>query len=293
MIQPLLGELIEVRLLLDPKLGQVVADSSQIDQILMNLAANARDAMPQGGSLTIETRNIEIDRRGRNPDADVPPGAYVMLTVADTGTGMDAETLQHVFEPFFTTKERGGGSGLGLATVYGIVKQNGGWIDVHSEPEDGTAFHIFLPQVSGTKEISSNAEAPAATAGAAEVLLIVEDQDDVRKFAVEVLQARGYAVLSAADGESALALVESHPEPIQLLVTDVVLPGMNGRQLALRLKAVRPGMLVLYTSGYTRDVIAEHCVLEPDTVYIPKPYTPGDLAAKVRELLANKPDPSR
>ena len=291
MLQPLLGELIEVRATLEPGLGLVVADPGQVEQILMNLAANARDAMPRGGTLTIETRNIDVVKHRGQVQAEIPPGSYVMLTVTDTGSGMSETTRQQIFEPFFTTKPVGSGTGLGLATVYGIVKQNGGWINVQSKPGAGTAFQICLPRVSGTAA-SKTGTAPRVVIGGSELLLVVEDQEDVRKFAVEVLESRGYSVLSSVDGESALVLAERYPAPIHLLVTDVVLPGINGRDLAQRLKASRPAMNVLFTSGYTHDVIAEHGVLEPGVSYIAKPYTPGELAAKVRELLGKAPQNS-
>jgi signal transduction histidine kinase/CheY-like chemotaxis protein len=287
MLRPMLGELIAVHTVLQPALGQVVADTSQIDQILMNLAANARDAMPHGGTLKIETREVEVDHFGKNADVQMPPGLYVLLTVTDTGAGMSEETLQNIFEPFFTTKEHGRGTGLGLATVYGIVKQNGGWIDVQSEPGKGTTFRVWFPRTSGI-DATAPAPMPAPVSGGSEILLVVEDEEGVRKFAVEVLKSRGYTVLSSEDAEAALALSERYANTIHLLVTDVVLPGMNGRELARRLKAIRPAMQVLFTSGYNRDVIAEHGVLEPGTAYLAKPYSTGELASKVRELLSKE-----
>jgi len=288
MLQPLLGELIVVRTVLDPALEQVLADPVQIDQILMNLASNARDAMPRGGTLTIETRNIKLDQQGKNADAEIPPGTYVVLIVTDTGDGMSKETQQHIFEPFFTTKEQGKGTGLGLATVYGIVKQNGGGISVQSEINKGTSFRICLPSIHRIEEIATVSTLPAVSAGP-EVILVVEDQEGVRKFAAEVLKSRGYSVLSSADGEAALELAAHYPDLIHLLITDVVLPGMNGSELAQRLKTLRPTMQVLFTSGYTRDVIAERGILEPTTAFIAKPYTPGELAAKVHEVLPQTP----
>ena len=288
MFQPLLGELIAVRTVLDPALGQVLADPVQIDQILMNLAANARDAMPRGGTLTIETRNVTVNQHGQNANAEIPPGNYVLLTVTDTGDGMSKETQQHIFEPFFTTKEQGRGTGLGLATVYGIVKQNGGAISVQSEVDQGTTFRICLPSIPGIDAIAP-VPAPPVVAAGSEVVLVVEDQEDVRRFAVEVLKSRGYSVLSSGDGETALELAARDADPIHILVTDVVLPGMNGRELARRLKALRPTMKVLFTSGYNRDLIADHGILEPGTTYIAKPYTPGELSAGVRELLSKPP----
>ena len=288
MLQPLLGELIKVRAVLQPDLGHVVADPGQIEQILMNLAANARDAMQGRGTLTIETRNRIVGKHERLAKSDLPPGSFVVLSVTDTGAGMSQEVQQHIFEPFFTTKERGSGTGLGLATVYGIVKQNGGWIEVYSELELGTAFHITLPRITGPNVAEEVEIPPAVTAGTGS-LLLVEDEEDVRRFAVEVLEDHGYFVLAAADGEAALMLAENHPDPIDMLVTDVVLPGMNGRDLAKRLKSARPGVQVLFTSGYTQDVIAEHGILEHGTAYIAKPYTPGELAAKVQDILGKTP----
>jgi signal transduction histidine kinase/ActR/RegA family two-component response regulator len=292
MLQPLLGELIQVHTTLEPELGQVVADTGQIDQILMNLAANARDAMPRGGTLTIETCNIDVGTRRGDAPAQIPPGAYVMLTVTDTGSGMSEAIRKQVFEPFFTTKAVGSGTGLGLATVYGIVKQNRGWIDVQSEIGTGTTFHIWLPRLSGDA-VTKSAVVPQAATRDSERLLVVDDQEDVRKFAVEVLESHGYSVLSAADAESALALMERHPDSIHLLVTDVVLPGINGRDLAQRLRASRPAMQVLFTSGYSQDVIAASGVLDPGVSYIAKPYTPGELATKVKEMLAGTPGSSK
>jgi signal transduction histidine kinase/CheY-like chemotaxis protein len=291
MLRPMLGELIAVHTVLQSTLGQVVADTSQIDQILMNLAANARDAMPQGGALTIETRNVNVDEHGKHADMEIPPGSYVLLTVVDTGAGMSPETLRNIFEPFFTTKEHGRGTGLGLATVYGIVKQNGGWIDVQSELGQGTAFRVWFPRTSEI-DATAPAQAPADVSGGSEILLVVEDQEDVRKFAVEVLKSCGYTVLSSADAEAALELAGRYSNSIHLLVTDVVLPGMNGRELARRLKAIRPAMQVLFMSGYNQDVVAEHGILEPGTAYLAKPFTPGELAAKVRELLSKEPGSS-
>jgi len=289
LLKPLVGELIEIRTVLAPGLGAVVGDSGQVEQILMNLAANARDAMPRGGTLTIETRNVEVAANDAGRFTDIPPGQYVMLSLTDTGSGMTEVTRQKVFEPFFTTKAAGSGTGLGLATVYGIVKQNGGWIDVESELGKGSAFHIWLPR---TDEVAASraAAVPQTAAHGSERLLLVEDEADVRQYATQVLKAHGYAVLSAPDAESALALLEDQTGPIDLLVTDVVLPHMNGRDLAQRLKADRPAMQVLFTSGYAQDVIAEHGVLDPGVAYIAKPYTPEELNAKVREILAGPPD---
>jgi signal transduction histidine kinase/CheY-like chemotaxis protein len=285
MLQPLVGELIRVNTVLQPGLSQVMADPGQIDQILMNLAANARDAMPGGGTLTIGTHDVTLERPVRNADEEIPLGRYAVLTVSDTGTGMSLETQRHMFEPFFTTKEQGKGTGLGLATVYGIVKQNGGWIAVQSEDAKGTAFQIYFPSIAEASAVGAPPESPAVADGS-ERILVVEDQEDVRSFAVEVLKSRGYTVLASENGEAALKLVASSSTPIHLLLSDVILPGMNGKDLADRLKAIRPEMEVLFTSGYTRDVIAQHGILEPGIAYIAKPFTPDGLATKVHQTLS-------
>jgi signal transduction histidine kinase len=285
MLRPLLGELIAVRTLLEPKLGSVVADPGQIEQILVNLAVNAHDAMPRGGILTIETRNLTIDKHARDKRS-LAPGQYVMLRIADTGEGMSEDVRQHIFEPFFTTKERGKGTGLGLATVYGIVKQNGGSIEVESAVGAGTSFEICWPRV----DAPANRTEPApdrrgATAGVG-CVLVVEDEEDVRKYAVEVLESHGYTVLPAADGETALQLAAGYAETIDLLITDVVLPGINGREVAEQLRTQRPGIRVLYKSGYARDVIARHGVLAPEVEYLAKPYSPADLLSRVQQILS-------
>jgi PAS domain S-box-containing protein len=285
MLRRLLGEDIEMKTCLSQSLGQVMADPGQIHQVLMNLVANARGAMPTGGKLLLETADVEIDSAyvKRHPEAKAGP--FVLLTVTDTGTGMDEETSRHIFEPFFTTKGPSEGTGLGLATVYGIVKQSQGWLRVCTETGKGSAFHIYLPRITPTLETRRSPERVRVNVGGSETVLVVEDQDEVRRLATSVLTACGYFVLEAADGAKALALVESHHEPIDLLLTDVVLPGMNGRELAECLKTLLPAIKVLYTSGYTQDVIAHRGVLDLDVAYIAKPYTPDGLADKVREVL--------
>jgi PAS domain S-box-containing protein len=281
----LLGENIHLVTSLNPALGPVMADAGQIHQVLMNLVVNARDAMPDGGKLTIETSNADIDPVYAAANSEAVAGPYILLAVSDTGAGMDEETRKRIFEPFFTTKPPGAGSGLGLATVYGIVKQNHGWISVSSEPGKGTAFKIYLPRLESKP---SRAEAPVpmrAGKPCSETILLVEDQDDVRRLAKTVLEECGYRVLASSSGPKALALVESHPGPIHLLLTDVVLPGMNGRELAERLTAARPGIRVLFTSGYTHEAAALRTVLDRGLAFLPKPYAPHAMAAKVREVI--------
>jgi PAS domain S-box-containing protein len=285
MLRRLIGEDVQLVTALAPGLGLVKADPSQIEQVLMNLAVNARDAMPWGGKLVIETANVQLDEAYAAAHAEVRPGRYVLLAVSDTGEGMDEETRHHIFEPFFTTKESGKGTGLGLATVYGILRQSGGSVSVYSEPGRGTTFKVYLPRV------EEAGPAPPARPGIAdlplgnETLLLVEDEDAVRALARTVLQTAGYHVLEARQGSEALALGEQHAGRIDLLVTDVVMPQMSGRDLADRLAALQPDFRVLYLSGYPVNAIAQHGVLEPGTAFLQKPFTPGQLARKVREVL--------
>ena len=286
MLRRLLGEDIELKTILSPSLGQVMADLGQIHQVLMNLVANARDAMPDGGSLVLETAEAEIDSSYVEDHPEATSGPFVLLAVTDSGNGIDEETSKHIFEPFFTTKGPAQGSGLGLATVYGIVKQSNGWIGFSSQPGKGTAFKIYLPRIDAGLETRADEGHLHANLGGSETVLLVEDQDEVRGLAIKVLQAYGYHVLEAANGDSALELAGRHPGPIHLLLTDVVLPGMNGRELAERLKKVLPDVKVLYTSGYSYDVMANRGALDRDVAYIAKPYKPDDLASKVREVLA-------
>jgi len=273
MLGRLMGEDIQLITELDPSLGLVMVDPGHIHQVLMNLAVNARDAMPQGGALVIETANTELDRR-----------EVVQLTFRDTGAGMDESTLKNIFEPFFTTKGPNKGTGLGLATVYGIVQQSQGRIDVASQPGKGTTFRIFLPRVEGEA-----AEVPAVSSArrtqGSETILVVEDQEEVREFLVKALTERGYRVLQASDGPKALELSRGHTAAIHVLLTDVILPGMNGRELADQFRTAHPTVRVLYTSGYTQDVIADRGVLHRDVAYISKPYTADEIAAKVREAI--------
>ena len=285
MLSRLLGEHIELTTHLEPSLGQVKADPGQMEQILMNLAVNSRDAMPDGGRLIIETENVELDEAYTNQHLGARPGSFVMLKVSDTGIGIDPETQAHIFEPFFTTKEPGKGTGLGLSTVYGIVKQSEGFIWVYSEPGMGTTFKIYLPRVDAVAEAPSEEKAAARTAQSQATVLIVEDEESLRELAREFLESAGYKVLMAKNGPEALQIAAQHPGPIEILVTDVVMPGMSGREVARRLASFRPAMKVLYVSGYTNNAIAHHGVLDPRVAFLEKPFTKNDLLSKVRELL--------
>jgi two-component system cell cycle sensor histidine kinase/response regulator CckA len=262
----------------------VKADPGQIEQVIMNISVNARDAMPEGGKLTVETANVELDEEYAKRHIAVQPGRYVMLSISDTGAGMTPEVREKIFEPFFTTKEKGKGTGLGLSTVYGIVKQCGGNIWVYSEPGLGTTFKIYLPQVNEPLG-EQREEVVKEVSGGHETILIVEDEDVVRKLAARILKRQGFKVLEAPDGGKALMLYEAYEEPIHLLLTDVVMPGMSGRKLADRLKAIHPEIKVLYMSGYTDNAIFHHGILEPGTNFIQKPFTVETLPRKVREVL--------
>jgi CheY-like chemotaxis protein len=280
-----LGEDIEVSLALDPELGDVKADQSQIEQVIMNLAVNARDAMLMGGKLRIQTANAELDRAytWNHPGSKV--GKYVMLTVSDTGMGMDPATLAHIFEPFFTTKERGKGTGLGLATVYGIVKQSDGYIWVDSAPGNGASFQIYLPRHVGQPAVHEQPADLGERLRGSETILLVEDAEPLRKLAQTFLEAGGFRVLSAENGEAALEVARRFGGPFDLLLTDVVMPGMNGRVLAEQLFPLQPEMKVLYMSGYTDSFIAGHGVLDPQTHLLHKPFREEDLIRKVRDVL--------
>jgi len=293
LLRRLIGEDIELRTVLTPDLGAVQADAGQLEQVIMNLAVNARDAMPRGGKLTIETANAELDEAYAREHVAVRAGPAVLIAVSDTGTGMDSETLGHIFEPFFTTKEVGKGTGLGLATVYGIVKQSGGHVWVYSEPGRGTAFKIYLPRVTEAVEGVGAAAAPATVQGT-ETLLVVENEAPVRELTRRMLEAKGYTVLTAATPADALAMVERHAGPIHLAVTDVILPGMDGPELARRLEQAQPGLRVLFVSGYANEAIVHQGVLDPGVAYLPKPFTAEALVRKVREVLdAPSPLPRR
>jgi CheY-like chemotaxis protein len=288
LLKRLLGEDVDLFAVLDPKIGTVRADPGQIEQVIMNLAVNARDAMPKGGKLTVETTNVALDELYARDHATVKPGNYVMLSVSDTGIGMDAVTRSHVFEPFFTTKEQGKGTGLGLSTVYGIIKQSGGYIWVYSEVGIGTSFKVYLPRVDATVERTAPVAQPDRHKGH-ETILLVEDEDGVRALIRQVLHRNGYTVLQARHGGEALLLCERHQGKIDLLLTDVVLTQMSGTELAERLLKLRPDMRVLYMSGYTDEAIVQHGVLSPGTSFLQKPFTNEALARKVREVIERPP----
>jgi two-component system, cell cycle sensor histidine kinase and response regulator CckA len=287
MLARVIGEDIELEARLHPSLMPVKADPGQMEQVLMNLAINARDAMPQGGRLTMETANLEIPaEQGR--DLELAPGRYVMLRVSDTGHGMDPATLAHIFEPFFTTKPRGKGTGLGLATVYGIVKQSGGNILAESNPGHGSVFRIYLPAETGMIHRLSERKASAKIAGGSETILIAEDESDLRELTRIFLQDYGYRVIEAASGEQAIQAAEMFAEPIHLLLTDVIMPGISGRQLAERIVSRRPQTKIIYMTGYTDDMVVQHKVLEPGVRLLQKPFTRAELALKVRATLDGK-----
>jgi PAS domain S-box-containing protein len=285
LLQRLIGENIELIVVLNPALGRVKADSGQLEQIIMNLAVNARDAMPEGGKLTIETSNVQIDEQYAARHDSALTGPHVMLAVTDTGCGMDAKTKAHIFEPFFTTKEFGKGTGLGLATVYGIVEQSGGWVWVYTEPSLGTTFKIYLPCVDPAIEIVLPSDKIEKVAGGSQTILVVEDDAALLQVTHRSLEEVGYAILAARSPAEAIHISESHPGPIHLMVSDVIMPGMSGDKLASYLSVLRPEMKVLYVSGYTDDTIVHHGVLEPGLAFLQKPFSPKTLARKVGEVL--------
>ena len=285
MLRRLIGEDVELVSALAPDRGAVRADAGQIEQALVNLAINARDAMPSGGRLTIETANAEIPEAAGRPHGEVPPGRYVTLRVTDTGHGMDAETQAHIFEPFFTTKPHGKGTGLGLATVYGIARQSGGHVTVDSAPGKGSTFRIYLPRVDEPLEAAGVPPAVVAPVEGTETVLLAEDEQLVRSLARKVLEQAGYTVLVAAGGPEALQVAALYDGPIHLLLTDVVMPEMSGRELMHRLTLVRPSLRVLYMTGYSDEAVARHGLLDPGTGFMQKPFTPEALARKVREVL--------
>ena len=291
MLGRLIGEDVEVQMALNPHLGPMRGDPTQIEQIIVNLAVNSRDAMPNGGVLTLETDNVTLDGAYARRHVSVQPGSYVMLAVSDTGLGMDEKTQLHLFEPFFTTKEQGKGTGLGLATVYGIVKQSGGNIWVYSEPGHGTTFKVYFPVVQESVEAPAPNQPLSSPVGGSETILVVEDQDEVRKLICAVLRHSGYGVLESSNGGEALLVCERYRETIHLMVTDVVMPGMSGRELSDRIALLRPAMKVLYLSGYTSNAIVHHGVLDAGILFLQKPFTPLILAQKVREVLDSAAGP--
>jgi nitrogen-specific signal transduction histidine kinase/CheY-like chemotaxis protein len=287
MLRRLIGEDVELKTRLQEHLGSVMADPGQMEQVIMNLAVNARDAMPEGGSLLLETRDVELDESYVQVHPSTRSGPHVMLAVSDTGCGMDQETMARIFEPFFTTKDQGKGTGLGLSTVYGIVDQSGGSIDVYSEPGRGTTFKIYLPRVEGKAGLAA-VTAPAPPPKGSETVLLVEDEEALRSMIRETLEDGGYRVLEAATPQQALAIAGSHEGNIHMTLTDVVMPGMSGPDLVKRLALLRPGAAVVYMSGYTDDAIGQHGLLDASTHFLQKPFTSQQLLIKCREVLGSE-----
>jgi len=283
MLRRLIGEHIDLRTNLDPALGCVKADQGQIEQVIINLAVNARDAMGQGGKLVIETANVVLDEDYARRHQPQQPGPYILLSVADTGAGMDAETQSHIFEPFFTTKEVGQGTGLGLSTVYGVVRQSGGHIWVYSEPGQGTTFKIYLPRAGQMAGLQQPLPAPADALRGTETVLLVEDEEALRGLARSLLEASGYTVLEAGLPEAAFEIAKQHSGPIHLMLSDMVMPGMNGRSLAAKLAAVRPEMKVVFMSGYSGFTHA--ALADSKIALLAKPFTRETLLRKLRETL--------
>ena len=288
MLRRVIGEDIELAVIPRPDLGLVSADPGQLQQIILNLAINARDAMPQGGKLTIETANVDFDEDYVSSHPMVQKGPYIMLAVSDNGIGMDAATQARIFEPFFTTKGKGKGTGLGLSTIYGIVKQSNGFIWVYSELEKGTTFKIYFPRVEGKQTLKSSQDKSESAFRGSETILVVEDEIGVRALACRILRERGYNVIEAADGKEALRLAREHDGEIHLVITDVIMPGMSGRELVAQLKAVRPQIEALYVSGYTDNVIVHHGILDSGIAFLQKPFTVEGLARKVREVIDSR-----
>jgi CheY-like chemotaxis protein len=292
MLRRLIGEDVELTAVLDPALAPVRVDPAQVGQVIMNLAVNARDAMPTGGKLTIATANTHLDEAFARMHPEARPGRYVLLAVTDTGGGMDPAVQAHIFEPFFTTKPPGKGTGLGLATVYGIVKQSGGFVLVESAPGRGATFRSYFPVVEDPAALEESPHAamlraPELPALGTETILLVEDEDALRAIVRRVLQRCGYTVLEARHGSEALRLAEQHQGPLQLLITDVVMPILGGRELVERLARLRPDIKVLYLSGYTDDAVVRHGVLQAEVAFLQKPFTMAALATKVRQLLGS------
>ena len=288
MLPRLLGEDVDLAFIPGENLASILADRGQVEQVLMNLIVNARDAMPNGGKITVETKNRGLDEKYIRQRRGVVPGEYVMLAVTDTGTGMDAATQAQIFEPFFTTKEEGKGTGLGLATVYGIVKQSGGHISVYSEPGQGSTFRIYFPATSVAKKLPEPEAAAAAYRAKGETVLVIEDETDLRNMIVSALRRRRYQVLEARTGEEALEMVEQKGDKIHLLITDVVMPGMRGTEAAQRISSVVPGLKILYMSGYTDNAMFHQKLLETGTIFLQKPFTVSVLEEKVQKALERK-----
>jgi CheY-like chemotaxis protein len=291
MLQRLLGEDVKLSITTDAALAPVRFDPGQAEQVLVNLAANARDAMPNGGELTLETSNVTIDASYTGDHPDMPPGQYVRLAVSDTGEGMADDIREHAFEPFFTTKEIGRGTGLGLAMIHGAVLQNGGRVEVYSEPQLGTSFKIFLPAVANEESTGIGTHASSPPRGT-ETILLVEDDDTLRALARRLLLRQDYTVYDFPNGPAALHWLRGTRIPIHLLFTDVIMPEMNGKLLGEQVVAIRPEIRVLFASGYTANVIVHHGVLNPDVEFLAKPYSISALAQKVRDVLDRPVSPS-
>ncbi len=285
----LVREEVELVTVLDPTLTNVAGDRGQMEQVIVNLAINARDAMSAGGKLIIETSNVAVGQTSPRRYPVMPVGNYALLAISDNGKGMDAETKSHVFEPFFTTKEWGKGSGMGLSTVYGIVRQSGGYIWVYSEVGKGTTFKIYFPQAEGSAPFDSAGAGSGKVPPGSETILLVEDEELLRTPIREILERQGYSVLEASNGEEALGVARQYPGPINLLLSDIVMPGMNGRDLAGQLSRIRPDLKVLFMSGYTHNAIVHHGVLEEGLAFLEKPFTPEALAVKIRQVLRSLP----
>jgi CheY-like chemotaxis protein len=284
----LIGEDVELVTHLQKDLGCIRADAGQMEQVIMNLAVNARDAMPNGGKLVIETRNSELDNSYTENHPFIHPGPYVQLTVSDNGTGMDADTQMHIFEPFFTTKEKGKGTGLGLATVYGIVKQSGGFIWVYSEVGKGSSFKIYLPFVDCVAEVAALPRPATEVPTGTELVLLTEDEQDVREIARQFLESGGYKVIEAKDGAEAIRLAKESENKIDLLVTDMVMPGLSGQDLAARLQKEQPGICVVFMSGYSEHAATEMVNADPSVRLLPKPFNRAAMLRAVRDVLQNK-----
>jgi CheY-like chemotaxis protein len=285
MVQPLLGDHIELEIVLDPNLWSVKADPSQMEQVLANLTINARDAMPEGGKLTVETNNIVLDEAYAHDHLDAEPGRYVLLSVSDTGVGMSEAVKKRIFEPFFTTKEAGKGTGLGLATVFGVIRQSNGHIWVYSEPDQGATFKIYLPQAAESTVPLPSFEVTTPLPQGTETILLVEDEHVVRDLAAAVLARQGYTVLTAANGQKAWTMIHQLNQPIDLLLTDLVMPKVGGQALAQQLREIQPDLKVIFISGYTNHTVMQQLKVEAGTAFIQKPFSPATLARKVREVL--------
>jgi two-component system cell cycle sensor histidine kinase/response regulator CckA len=296
MLRRLIGEHIELRIVSGPDLVKVHADPGQLEQVILNLAVNSRDAMPAGGTLILETQNVDLEDDYVGAHTTLKPGRYAMLAVTDTGTGMDAQTQSHLFEPFFTTKPHGKGTGLGLSTVYGIIKQSGGEIVVYSEPAHGTCVKIYFPGVSEAALEETTEKIQEKSSSGSETILLVEDEEAVRKLVRRTLEKQGYRLLVAASGTEALSIAGQQTGAIQLLITDVVMPQMSGRETAEKLKALRPELRVLFISGYTESTMQRTGSPGKDELFLQKPFTPLSLARRVREILDlqdGRPEPSK